>query len=101
MVVGVALDVAGLRGSGNLQHRALPQQPSSVRLRDALLPGQPTRPAGAVDHADSLAATYSGHAAGVGYRAATATGELRFRSGEDAGVLHPERTAFLIPCRRA
>jgi len=44
----------GLRRSGNLQHRALPEQPPRVRLRDALLPGKPTRPARAVDHADAF-----------------------------------------------
>ena len=50
----------GLRRSGDLQHRALPEQPPRVRLRDALLPGQPARPAGAVDHADPPAAAPSG-----------------------------------------
>ncbi len=83
----------GIRGSGNLQHRALPEQPPRLRLRDALLPGQPTCPARAVDHANPPTAAYSGHAAGVGCRAAVAAGELRLRSGEDAGDLHPELAA--------
>ena len=75
--------------AGNLRHRALPEQPPRVRLRHALLPGKPTRPAGAVDHADASAATPARHAAGVGCRAAAAAGELRVRPGEDAGDFDP------------
>ena len=78
----------------NFRHRALPEQPPGVRLRHALLPGQPARPAGAVDHADR------GCCSGCrtcGWRRtptlAAAAGQLRVRPGDDAGGLHPERAA--------
>ena len=79
--------------AGELQHRALPEQPPGVRLRHALLPGQPARPARAVDHADAPAAAAAGYAAGLGCRAAAAAGELRVRPGEDAGGVHPDCAA--------
>ena len=62
---------------GELRHRALPEQPPRVRLRHALLPGQPAGPAGVVDHADAPAAAPSGYATGLGCRVAAAAGELR------------------------
>ena len=52
--------------------------------------GQPTRPARAVDHANPAAATHSGHAVGIGCRAAAAAGELCVRAGENAGGFYPE-----------
>src|SRR5262249_46663872 len=87
----------GIRGAGELRHRALPEQSPGIRLRDALLPRQPARPAGAVDHADAPVAAPSGHAAGVSARHATAAaaGELRVRTREDAGGVHAQRTAGL------
>ena len=86
---------------GHLRHRALPEQPPRLRLRDALLPGQPARPAGAVDHADAPAAAPPGLAAGVSRRrTAAAAGELRIRPREDAGGVHPDRAARLMPLRR-
>ena len=48
---------------------------------------------GAVDHADAPAAAPSGHATGVGCRAAAEAGELRVRPRENAGDVHADRSA--------